>query len=301
MTRYLRSYPPAKCPSCSSTEIFLPDQPAVHIEVGAGYDLEIDLASDKASPSFAEKVVDDFESGKLSDHEVLGQYERTENLHGEVIYQCKKCSANFRKLESFSYRYEYYSAFWRRLKRLTSDALEDTLGVDLDEVESFTESWNICPTIVERLHAAKPSKYKSLKSLKDLSVRLPAEKGGGELIISTVLLSLFSAILYDIVKGGGAYLLTRIRIALRNRQMDKIVSEALETNELSWMVDTLSDRELIKLLQGSYRKNLSDSKKKRLIKIALNRRGRILRKQLIEAARLKGRTAPRNKSLKATP
>lgn len=131
---------------------------------------------------------------------------------------------------------------------------------------------------MENLYDANPYRYRELKRLKDLTVRLPAERGGEPLqeIISFVLISILSAGIYDMAKASGIRLMRKIKSGLRNRRLRKIVDNSLNSREVSEIINNLSDNELVKLIGESHNKNLSDRKKRFLIEKSVTVRAKKL-------------------------
>jgi hypothetical protein len=293
MSAYLRDDPFLKCPQCSSQQLVVSEKPLC-VEIAKGYALEIRPLSDRQSYSgadLARKVLSDFESGILSEREVLDQYDKAYHVSVRIDYQCSVCGAKFASDGSCSIIEDYYDAFWKRLKETTDSSLIELIGIDCDQAETYTENYDIIPLLVEYLHKGNPSIYKELKRLKDLTVRLPAERGGEPIqeIISVVLISILSAAIYDMAKASGIWLVRKMKSALRNRRLHKIVGDSLNSSDVSEIMRNISDRELLKLIGNTHNSNLTVRQKRLLIEKAVIIRARELRRKLIAAAKKKGK------------
>ena len=263
------------------------------MEFAPKYILEVHLEGGRAtSNSLADRVLEDYEEGLLGEDEVLRQHAFAYSIPVEVLCRCSKCYTASKQKASCSYYYDYYAAFWNRLKAKTNEAIEELLGINLKEAEAFTESFSIEPGIVDQLSKANASRYASIKRLADVTRKLPAEKGGGGellLIVSAVLISLLSSALYDVAKAGGVGLLATLKRAFRNTRIKKAIAEVMENGDIVALVDSLTDADLIRLLGGSYKRSLTNKQRQELIRLAADRRAKDLRRQLIAAAANKKR------------
>jgi len=183
--------------------------------------------------------------------------------------------------------YDLYSAFWKHFDERVGGLLLSNLGIALDTAREWTHDFRAGKNLVDRLYELDPDKYQNLKRLKDVTVSLPADKGGGfeESILGIILLALLSSAVYDVAKAGGKAVLARMRGSLTRWNTRRMVSRLLNSGELAERIKQLSDEEFKRFMASTAIGKLSYNEKREIVEREVQRRADVLRRDLLRSIR----------------
>jgi hypothetical protein len=120
---------------------------------------------------------------------------------------------------------------------------------------------------------------------------LPADRGGGEIwtIVSAVLLSLLSSVIYDLAKDGGGHLIRLLRRLLSRKRIKATLDETMKKSDLPSTLRLLTEEEISQYFKAKDIRKLSDRELGKLLRIAVSTEAKEFRKELIKAAKKKGK------------